>query len=301
MKTTSKTNLIYESTVEKDTSSTISAYLKESSTLSGRSLRQYFFKGLVLINHKKAHSQAKLKLGDLIQVYAPGTEYQALKPEPMDLDVIYENNDLLVINKPPLIAVHPSGSITSGTLANGITAYFEKKDLKIKVRPVNRLDYGTSGLIIFAKSAAVQERLSLAIQKHTVQRIYYAVVQGVPEPNSGTINLPITGKNGKRIVALGGQSSITEYKVIKAFNNAALLELNLKTGRTHQIRVHLSHIGHPILGDHQYGTKTPLINRPALHAGKLIFQKGLELDLSELAIPLPADMKNLLHNFSSLH
>jgi 23S rRNA pseudouridine1911/1915/1917 synthase len=297
MKKKQKTDrsLIYEITYHGESPRVISDFLKQSSPLSGRSLRQYFFKGLVELNRKKAHSQAKIKDGDIIRVYGIHEEQPTLNPEMMPLDIIFENDDLLVINKPAQIAVHPSGNIASGTLANGIAAYFEKNGLKIKVRPVNRLDYGTSGLILFAKKPEIQTVLTRATQENQIHRIYYAVVKGVPDDQTGSINLPIKEVKGRRIVSVHGQSAETDYRVIEELNNTSLLELSLKSGRTHQIRVHLSHIGHPILGDPQYGIPSPFIKRPALHAGKLDFS-ATGLPIQELSAPFPEDFNNLLTN-----
>jgi 23S rRNA pseudouridine1911/1915/1917 synthase len=287
-------NLVFETTYQGEILG-ISDFLKKSAPLSGRSLRQYFFKGLVHLNHKKAHSKAKLKDGDLIQVYGIHEEHPTLPSETMPLDIIYEDDDLLVINKPAQLAVHPSGNITSGTLANGVAAYFEKNGLKIKVRPVNRLDYGTSGLIIFSKKAEMQNRLSKAIQENHIHRIYYAVVRGLPNQREGIIDLPIGEQKGKRIVSelTLGKPAITHYRVIETLDNSALLELSLKSGRTHQIRVHLSHIGHPILGDPQYGIPSSLIKHPALHAGKLDFSDS-GINIPTLSTPFPEDFTNLL-------
>lgn len=287
-------NCIFKATYAEDTPTPITNFLKVASPLSGRSLRQYFFKGLVRLNHRKAHSFAKVKSGDLIQVYGNEEGFQALIPESMLLDIIFENADLLVINKPAQLAVHPSGNIISGTLANGVAAYFEKNGLKIKVRPVNRLDYGTSGLIIFAKKPEIQTILSEATRDNRIHRIYYAVVRGVPDINTGIINLPIGEVKGKRIVSEKGQPAETHYQVIEEFGNTSLLELSLKSGRTHQIRVHLNHIGHQILGDHQYGLPNPFIKRPALHAGKLTFS-STQLAIPELIAPFPEDFNNLLN------
>lgn len=268
--------------------------LKTTAGISGRSLRTYFFKGLIRLNRRQAHSDALVKKGDLVQVYPLAENTAALIPEALPVDIVYEDQNLLVINKPASLPVHPSGSITSGTLANRVAAYFEKQGLKIKVRPVNRLDRGTSGLIIFAKSASVQEQLSTAIRNHQIARIYYAVVAGQPPADSGIINQPIALIRGQRCVAASGQPSETHYRVVQRFAQTALLELSLQTGRTHQIRIHLQHLGIPIIGDVQYGSKSALINRPALHAGKLQFLlPGWEIP--ELTTPLPADMVHLLN------
>ncbi|MGE5580957.1 MAG: RluA family pseudouridine synthase [Bacillota bacterium] len=288
--------VIFETVYQGDDSPDIASFLKKESPLSGRSLRQYFFKGLVRLNRKKAHSLAKLKSGDHLQVLGSNREHLVLKPEALPLEVVYEDDRLLVINKPALLAVHPSGGITSGTLANGVAAYFQKNGLNIKVRPVNRLDYGTSGLIIFAKSPQSQMELSKAIQEHLVVRIYYAVVSGIPNASEGIIKAPIMVDHKKRVVAEEGRQAETHYRVVKEFQNASLLELELRTGRTHQIRVHLNYIKTPIIGDTQYGIKSPVIKRPALHAGKLIFREP-SLPLPELTAPFPEDFQNLLETY----
>ncbi len=271
----------------------ISDYLKEHSPLSGRSLRKYFFKGLVYRNGKKAHSKTILNPGDHITVYALFENHDSLEPEPISIKILYEDRDLLVIDKPALLAVHPSGNIKSGTLANAVAFYFQKIGLNAKVRPVNRLDYGTSGLIIFAKNAQAQTVLSKEIQGDHITRIYYTVVSGVLKNDLGIIDLAISERNRVRKAAVTGKAAVTEYHTIKRFKDASLLEINLQTGRTHQIRIHLSAIGHPIYGDLQYGIKTPLIKRPALHAGKLIFRDSA-FQVPELRVDWPEDFQKLL-------
>jgi 23S rRNA pseudouridine1911/1915/1917 synthase len=288
--------LIFETTYSQVAPDLLWDFLKSVAGLSGRSLRRSFFKGLIRLNRRPAHSKAMVKNGDLVQVYGSEEYTETLTSEPLPIEVIYEDAQLLVLNKPALLPVHPSGKITSGTLANRVAAYFQQQNLQIKVRPVNRLDYGTSGLIIFAKSAAVQAQLSSMIQQHRIRRIYSAVVRGIPVPEAGTITAPIGQKRGKRcIVPTGGQAAQTAYRTLRQFSAAALLELELKTGRTHQIRIHLAHVGCPIIGDLTYGVESSLINRPALHAGKLIFNTG-EFKVPELTTPLPKDLEKLLNS-----
>mgnify|MGYP001294426604 CR=1 FL=1 len=274
----------------------IAEFLKKHSPLSGRSLRKYFFKGLVYRNGKKAHSQTMLKPGDHIVVYTLLENLTSLDPEAIPIDIIFEDQNILVINKPASLAVHPSGNIKSGTLANAVAYYFTQIGLKAKIRPVNRLDYGTSGLIIFAKNAPVQTLLSDEIKKGRIGRIYYALVNGVVKDDHGVIDLAISEDKGTRKVAPAGKTALTEYQTLKKFNNASFLEIHLQTGRTHQIRIHLSAIGHPIYGDWQYGVKTTLIKRPALHAGKLVFQNSA-LNVPELQALWPEDFQNLLKFF----
>ena len=271
----------------------IAQFLKVNSPLSGRSLRKYFFKGLVYRNGKKAHSQTILQPGDHIIVYALLESPASLEPEAIPITIVFENQDMLVINKPASLAVHPSGSIKSGTLANAVAYHFVQSGLKAKVRPVNRLDYGTSGLILFAKNAPTQTLLNEEIKKGRIDRIYYALVKGVVKTDWGQIDLAIGGRSGIRKVNPGGKNALTEYHTLKRFNNASLLEIKLQTGRTHQIRIHLSAIGHPIYGDWQYGVKTALIKRPALHAGKLVFQKSA-FNVPDLQAAWPKDFQKLL-------
>ena len=261
-------------------------FLKKASPLSGRSLRKYFFKSLILLNNHPAHSQADLEPGDTVTIFEAASEYQVLIPEAMPLDIIYENPNMLIINKPAGLVVHPVKEITSGTLANGVAAYFSRIGLPVKIRPVNRLDAGTSGLIIFAKNSQAQDALSSAIKLQQIKRIYYAVVWGIPECDHGIIDRPIMEQRGKRIISEQGQPAETHFWIIERFREAALLELLLKTGRTHQIRIHLNSINHPLLGDPQYGIKNPLINRPALHAGKLDFS-GSQFTIPELTARFP--------------
>jgi 23S rRNA pseudouridine1911/1915/1917 synthase len=291
----SKSKLIFETKYTATTPGLLREFLKAAAQLSGRSLRTAFFKGQIKLNRRPAHSEAMVKNGDLVQVYA-GAEYtETLTPEPQPIAIIYENEQLLVLNKPALLPVHPSGKITSGTLANRVAAYFQQQNLPIKVRPVNRLDYGTSGLIIFAKSAAIQAQLSKTLQEHRIKRIYYCLVQGNPNPESGIIRASIGQIRGRRCIAPNGQAAETAYRIIRRFRDASLLELELKTGRTHQIRIHLAHIGCPLLGDPTYGIKSAAINRPALHAGKLIFNTEA-FKVPELTTPLPEDMEKLINS-----
>lgn len=287
------TSLLFETKYTAASPITLQTFLKTTAQISGRSLRQYFFKGLVQVNHRKAHSEAIIKNGDLVQVYNQAEKVDSLRAEALPIDIVYEDQQILVLNKPALLPVHPSGTITGGTLANRVAHYFEKNGLKLKVRPVNRLDHGTSGLIIFAKNASVQEKISLAIQQHQIKRIYYALVEGIPSTDEGIINQPIALIRGIRRVAPSGQSAETHYRIVERFAENALLELSLQTGRTHQIRVHLQHLGTPILGDLRYGTKSASIKRPALHAGKLQFDPTL-FALPDLIVPLPDDMQDVI-------
>ncbi len=292
-KTPQVKKFIFQTVVPESVSMPLGDFLKQTAPLSGRSLRKYFFKGLVLLNNRRAHSAAMVKSGDSVIVFEDTVENPALKAENIPLDIVYEDYDLLVLNKPAGLVVHPVRNILTGTLVNGVAAYFKEIGLHAKVRPVNRLDSGTSGLIIFAKNVLTQDSLSKAILKHQISRIYFAIVSGIPGSDSGIITAPIGENKDRRFVTKHGRPAETHFKIVERFRDACMLELNLKTGRTHQIRAHLSYIGFPILGDPKYGVASQLINRPALHAGKINFSAS-SFPIPELTAPFPADFRELL-------
>ena len=218
----------------------------------------------------------------------------------MQLGIIYEDDAFLVLNKPAGIAVHPSILHYKDSLSNGVKFYFESIGLKRKIRPVNRLDLNTSGLIVFSKNEYIQECLIQQMNSHIFKKDYLAIVVGHFDEPQGTINLPIARKENsiiERCISENGQEAITDYKVLKEFkigsNCFSVVECSLKTGRTHQIRVHMSAIGHPLLGDTLYGLPSYLINRQALHSYKISYIHPITNKTLELTCELPNDMKNL--------
>jgi len=202
-------------------------------------------------------------------------------PTKMDLNIVYEDDGLLVLDKPAGIPVHPSMLHYTNSLSNGVRFYFDTIGLKKKIRPVNRLDLDTSGLIIFAKNEYIQEHLIKQMANGTFHKEYMCLAEGVFENTSGTINAPIARKPGsiiERCVTNNGQTAVTDYEVIKTFDNYSLVKCVLKTGRTHQIRVHMAYIGHPLVGDTLYGNgKSDLIDRQALHSYKISFLNPVTL------------------------
>ena len=210
----------------------------------------------------------------------------------------YDDFDIIMVNKPPFMVVHPTKSHFDNTIANGITYYIKEKNEKVKVRFVNRLDMNTSGLVIVAKNAYAHHTLSVDMGNDAVEKKYITVVKGNIENDEGTINEPIyrpTEDSIKRIVDEKGQASITHYKVLERLNDATVVEVKLETGRTHQIRVHMSHIGHGIIGDELYGyVDESLINRQALHAYSLSFNQPRTKENLEFKAELPNDIKNLI-------
>ena len=192
----------------------------------------------------------------------------------MNLDIVYEDEGLLLINKPAGVAVHPSIEHYKDSLASGVKYYFESKGIAKKIRPVNRLDLNTSGLIVFAKNEYIQESLIRQMKNNIFKKEYLAIVDGYLKNKKGTIDEPIARKENsiiERCVSKDGKSAITEYEVIKEKDNYSLIKCKLLTGRTHQIRVHFAYIGHPLIGDTLYGKKSNLIDRQALHSCKISF------------------------------
>ena len=191
------------------------------------------------------------------------------------LDIIFEDQDLLILNKPAGLPVHPSPGHDGNTLANYVMGYYQSRGLDLLFHPINRLDRGTSGLICIAKTQIAAQRLGIALQKRQIKRTYQAVVAGGPGmPAAGTVNLPIGRKPGvgiAREVRADGEPAGTHFRVLERRAHAILLELRLETGRTHQIRVHCSYLGHPVLGDFMYGEEYDWLDGQALHACRLAF------------------------------
>ncbi len=228
-------------------------------------------------------------------------EHQNIEPEDMNIEIVYEDNDIIVINKRPGIVVHPTKGHPTGTLSNGILYHFKKNGEKSIVRLVSRLDRDTSGLIIIAKNQFSHMRLASDMSKDSFRKIYIAVVHGSMKEKEGRINLPIykeeESESIKRIVDERGQESITTYEVLEELSKGSVVRLELETGRTHQIRVHMSHLGHPLYGDSLYGKgeeEKEYIERQALHAYKLEFPHPRTGDILKLQCSLPDDIKNLI-------
>ncbi|WMJ78658.1 MULTISPECIES: RluA family pseudouridine synthase [unclassified Sedimentibacter] len=274
---------------------TVKGIMSENLNFSRRLSKKLELNNKLLINDKVTRLNKKVYEGDVLSVEFDEDEDEYMAVE-IPIDIVYEDNDLLVVNKPPNIVVHPTRSHHDNTIANGVAYYFRKNNIKRKVRLVNRLDMNTSGIVIIAKHPYAHNELANQMKSNTVDKYYYAIVEGIVENDSGTINEPITRLNPDdilRVVHPEGKECITHYEVQKRFNGMTLLKLKLETGRTHQIRVHLKYIGHPIIGDTLYGSESSLINRQALHCYEMKFVQPITGRETIITCPLPEDMKRI--------
>ncbi len=252
---------------------------------------------LVFLNGEVTQGWYKVAVGDVVSVDLP-EEKSNFPAQDIPLYPVYEDDDLLLLNKQPGLIVHPTKGHPVGTVANALMHYQEIHNQSWKIRFVNRLDMDTSGLLIVAKNAYCQNDLTNQMKGNHLKKTYVAIVSGVIEEDSGTVDLPIGRPDPidvRRGVMEDGAPSVTHYKVLERFRNYTLLELKLETGRTHQIRVHMSHIGHPVLSDHLYGEEKPyIIDRQALHAKELTFQHPATGESMTVTAPLPEDMKKAI-------
>lgn len=278
----------------------IREYLKEEMGLSSRLIRGAAMDKRISVNNTPVRMNYILKENDNIVINLNKKESQNIEPEKIDIDIVYEDSEIIVVNKRPNVVVHPTKRYQSGTLANALLYYFKETNQDCIVRLVSRLDMDTSGLIIIAKNQYAHMELSNNMQQNEIDKRYLALVHGHMEQMEGTIDKPIYRPelegNMKRVVDERGQRSITHYKVIERLKDADLVECLLETGRTHQIRVHLSSLGHPIYGDTLYGDESDseIMPRQALHAYGLNFKSPRTKKPLELRAELPNDIKELL-------
>ena len=263
--------------------------------LSARMFRKLYKEKKILVNGKFQRKGISLNKGDIVSLVMED-ETEDIKAEKMDLDIIYEDDDLLIINKEPNIVVHPTKSHQTNTLSNGIAYYFKENKINRKIRFVNRLDMDTSGIVIIAKNSFAHQQMALQFENNTVEKKYLAIVEGIIKEDTGTIDLPIGRKEDKsikKIVTDNGQNALTKFRVISRLKDATLVEVRIYTGRSHQIRVHMDYIGHPIIGDSLYNKKSNLISRQALHSyylkakhprtkKRIIFEAPIRFDMVEL-------------------
>ena len=269
--------------------------------ISGRLFRKLYKSKQIYTNGIFVRKSLKLRPGDIVSLYMED-ENESINPEPIDLDIVFEDNDLLILNKPPNIVVHPTKSHQTNTLSNGIANYFLKNNINKKIRFVNRLDMDTTGILIVAKNSFAHQQMAIQFEDNTVIKRYLTVVSGYVKSNEDIINEPIGREDEnsiKKVVSPSGQKALTKYNVIELYKNATLLEVQIFTGRSHQIRVHLEHIGHPIIGDVLYNEESPLIKRQALHSNYLKALHPRTKEEIEFYAPLPNDISNLIRLLES--
>ena len=279
-------------------------YLKTVMEVSARQRQKLFFSRGVYVNGVSAHTKRILKAGDMVAIRQFKDTSYGVTPEEGNLDIIYEDNDVIVVNKPAGILVHPAGHTESGTLANYLAGYFKQKKQIVTIRPVHRLDRDTTGCVLFAKSGKLQTTLEKMLAEGKIHRSYEAVIVGAgsklaEECPQGIIEAPIAKdvfRPNRRVVALGGQRAVTHFQVLKEGQSFSLLSLWLETGRTHQIRVHLAHSGYPVVGDKMYGRADKSLGRQALHAAALEFIHPLTGEKLKLRAKRPEDFQHLVDN-----
>ncbi|MFD3258525.1 RluA family pseudouridine synthase [Paenibacillus lentus] len=263
--------------------------------------------GAVLVNGSAVKTNYKLTDGDHITLTIPEAESVEIVPEDIPLDIYYEDSDVIVVNKPRGMVVHPAPGHSSGTLVNALMAHCKDlSGINGELRPgiVHRIDKDTSGLIMAAKNDKSHTSLAAQLKEHSVTRKYLALVHGNLSHDQGTVDAPIGRDPHDRkmytVIDRNSKHAVTHFHVVERFGDYTLLELKLETGRTHQIRVHMKFIGHPLVGDPMYGRSKGLkIDGQALHAAVLGFVHPSTAEYKEFTAPIPDDMESLLHSLRS--
>ncbi len=308
--------------------STIKEVLRDYFNISDRLLTKLKKNEHIFLNNISTYINHSININDFIKVNLDfEEETENIVPTKINLNIIFEDEGLLIINKPAGIPVHPSILHYENSLSNGIKFYYNSINLKRKIRPVNRLDKDTSGIVIFAKNEYIQESLIKQMKNKIFEKEYFAILDGHLEKITGTINAPISRKTGsiiEREINENGEIAITHFELIKKFeyvksdnileevkknihssekdittqpntkSKLSLVKFKLETGRTHQIRVHSQYINHPILGDSLYGSSSNIISRQALHAYKVTFIHPISKEKVILETKLPQDMQKII-------
>ena len=296
----SEKNLLTYKVTTKDTLKRADTFIKEKFENFTRSqIKKLIESSNIKINDKVIKPSTKIELKDKISIILPKLESTDLQPLNQSLDIKYENRDLIIINKPSGIVVHPSKGHQNDTIINaliGMRIEFEPYLGKPKPWLIHRLDKDTSGLLIIAKNESTYNYLTKIQKDRMIKKQYMAIVQGIPNSPKAIIDAPI-GRNKlnrkKMSIKKEGRHALTEYEILKSKNNMSLLNITLLTGRTHQIRVHLNAIGHPIIGDNVYGKKSKYVNRQMLHAYKLDFKDNKKNHITVQSEP-EKDMKEFI-------
>lgn len=253
--------------------------------------------GQILVNGEPKTVRYQLKMDDVLEIHVPIEKSESMHPEKMPLDIVYEDEDVIVVNKLAGIPTIPSRLHPNGTLANSLLYYYKNNHIPYTIHVVTRLDKDTSGLVLIAKHPYSHSLLSSMQQNGKIERKYVAIVHGNLHCESGTIDEPIGRKPNsiiERTVMQTGKRAITHYKRIKQTEQYAVVEVELETGRTHQIRVHFSYLGNPLVGDDLYGGKTGMIKRQALHCSEITFTHPFTKEYITVQSDLPEDLISII-------
>lgn len=297
----------FEYTVTKeDEGVPVKGLLRTKFSFSSRLLTKLKYQHLVFLNGEEVAGWITPQIGDILSIKLP-EEKSDFPAEDIPIYPVFEDDDLLILNKQPGVIVHPTKGHPLHTIANGLMKYMQDTGQTFKIRFVNRLDMDTTGLLIVAKNSHSQDDLTKQMKANTIEKHYIAIVNGIVKEDAFTIDLPIgrpDPENVARGVMLeGGSPSVTHVKVLESFPKGkgyTMVELLLETGRTHQIRVHMSHIGYPLVGDYLYGGEAPwLLDRQALHAYKLSFNHPVTGKRLTVEAPLPNDIQEVIKKIKS--
>ncbi len=288
--------------VVKENNKRIDKYISENTEYSRSYIEKLIKNGLVLVNGKSTIESYKVCESDEIEINDNLDKNTGIKPSEMNLDIVYEDDDLMIINKPSGVVVHPGAGNHENTLVNGLINYTNNlSDINGDIRPgiVHRLDKDTSGLMVVAKNNKSHELLSEMFKNHDIKRTYVALTNGVIPYNKGTIDVPIKRDDkhfDKMMACEDGKKAITHFKVLKRYNNYTLLSLNLETGRTHQIRVHLAYLGYPLYNDPVYSNKVCTSFGQFLHSKEIDFVHPITGKKLHFEVPLPNEFKEFIDN-----
>ena len=296
--------------VESEEQKRIDAYISENTEYSRTAVQRLIEEEKITVNGKKEKASYKVQNGDRIEIEEEPAREIKLKAQDIPLQILYEDKDIIVVNKPKGMVVHPANGNPDGTLVNAVMAICKDSLSGIggEIRPgiVHRLDKNTSGAIIIAKNDKAHINLSEQLKNHEIKKTYIALVRGVVKENNATINMPIgrSKKDRKKMdVDKNGKEAITHFKVLKRYKDCTLLEINIETGRTHQIRVHLSHIGYPIIGDEVYsnGKNKRNIEGQCLHAKSLDFKHPITGKNMHIEAPIPEYFENIIKELDIIY
>ena len=296
--------------VENEESKRIDAYISENTEYSRTAVQRLIEEEKITVHGKKEKASYKVQNGDIIEIEEEPAREIKLKAQDIPVEILYEDDDIIVVNKPKGMVVHPANGNPDGTLVNAIMSICKDSLSGIggEIRPgiVHRLDKNTSGAIIIAKNDKAHINLSEQLKKHEIKKTYIDLVREVVKENNATINMPIgrSKKDRKKMdVDKNGKEAITHFKVLKRYKDCTLLEINIETGRTHQIRVHLSHIGYPIIGDEVYsnGKNKWNIEGQCLHAKSLDFKHPITGKNMHIEAPIPEYFENIIKELDIMY